>query len=75
MITSEVLEEGIDIQKCNFVIRYDSPKSFPSFIQSKGRARSDESKFIILVPNKTTFEKTLNEYFNMESEIEEVWFI
>ncbi|XP_060881396.1 endoribonuclease Dicer-like isoform X5 [Metopolophium dirhodum] len=69
LITSEVLEEGVDIQTCNYVIRYDSPKNFPSYIQSKGRARSTDSKFILMVPNQMKFNKTQNEYNKMEEEI------
>lgn len=72
LITSEVLEEGLDIQTCNYVIRYDSPKSFPSYIQSKGRARSSDSKFIIMVPNITQFKKVQAEYTKMENDIDKV---
>lgn len=72
LITSEVLEEGVDIQTCNYVIRYDSPKNFPSYVQSKGRARSSRSKFIVMVPNKLKFEKVRTEYVKMEEEIVKV---
>lgn len=75
LITSEVLEEGVDIQTCNYVIRYDSPKNFPSYVQSKGRARSNESKFIVMVPNKSKFEKVQTEYFKMEEEIDKVFLV
>lgn len=75
LITSEVLEEGVDIQTCNYVIRYDSPKNFPSYIQSKGRARSNKSNFIIMVPNLLKFEKVHEEYVKMEEEIDKVCII
>ncbi|VDO98315.1 unnamed protein product [Soboliphyme baturini] len=29
-------EEGIDVRQCNFVVRFDIPRNFRSFIQSKG---------------------------------------
>lgn len=72
LITSEVLEEGVDIQTCNYVIRYDTPKNFPSYVQSKGRARSSDSKFIVMVPKKEDFNKIKNVYDNMEKEIDKV---
>lgn len=75
LITSEVLEEGVDIQTCNFVIRYDSPKNFPSYVQSKGRARSNMSKFIVMVPNKLKFEKVHSNYIKMEEDINKVCFV
>lgn len=72
LVTSEVLEEGVDIQSCNYVIRFDSVKTFPSYVQSKGRARSDGSKFIVMVPNLKKFEKMHLEYIKMEEEIDKV---
>lgn len=72
LITSEVLEEGVDIQICNYVIRYDSPKNFPSYVQSKGRARSNKSNFIIMVQNLLKFEKVHEEYVKMGEEIDKV---
>jgi len=72
LITSEVLEEGVDIQTCNYVIRYDCPKNFPSYVQSKGRARSNDSNFIVMVPNKIKFEQTHLEYVKIEEEINKV---
>lgn len=75
MITSEVLEEGVDIQTCNYVIRYDSPKNFPSYVQSKGRARSTISKFIVMVPNKLKFEKVHSDFIKMEEDINKVCFV
>lgn len=72
LITSEILEEGVDIQTCNYVIRYDTPKNFPSYVQSKGRARSNNSKFIVMVPNLVEYDKTHTEYINTENEIHKV---
>jgi endoribonuclease Dicer len=54
LVASEVLEEGIDIQKCNLVVNFDMPKNYPSYVQSKGRARHRSSKYIIMVPCSTT---------------------
>ncbi|XP_050534312.1 endoribonuclease Dicer-like isoform X2 [Daktulosphaira vitifoliae] len=72
LITSEVLEEGIDIPECNYVIRYDLPKNFPSYIQSKGRARSKNSKFIVMTQNYVECQQTQNVYTSMEKEIEKI---
>ncbi|KAM9969012.1 hypothetical protein ACTFIW_000419 [Dictyostelium discoideum] len=49
IVTTNVLEEGIDVQDCNIVICYDGILSLKSLIQRRGRARSkNESKFIII---------------------------
>ncbi len=49
IITTNVLEEGIDISSCNVVICFDPPKNLKSFIQRRGRARKQESKYIIML--------------------------
>ncbi|XP_030245302.1 endoribonuclease Dicer, partial [Drosophila navojoa] len=48
MICSSVLEEGIDVQACNYVIILDPIKTFNMYVQTKGRARSKEASFIII---------------------------
>lgn len=48
IITTNVLEEGIDLQECNLVICYDTPKTFRSYVQRKGRARMKQSEYVIM---------------------------
>lgn len=50
LIASDVIEEGIDIRSCNYVIMFDKPKNFRSYVQSKGRARDRESRYILMIP-------------------------
>lgn len=44
-----MLEEGIDLQMCNLVVMYDAPVTYRSYIQARGRARVDRSKYVVLV--------------------------
>lgn len=48
IIATSVLEEGIDLQECNLVICYDTPTTFRSYVQTKGRARMKNSNYIIM---------------------------
>lgn len=50
IICSNVLEEGIDIQACNYVFTVDPLKTFNSYIQTKGRARSFDSFYSVIAP-------------------------
>ncbi|KAJ2454587.1 Dicer-like protein 1 [Coemansia sp. RSA 2336] len=50
VFATQVAEEGVDIQPCNLVIRFDMPKTTTSLIQSRGRARMADSQFIVMVP-------------------------
>lgn len=49
IIATSVLEEGIDLQECNLVICYDTPTTFRSYVQTKGRARMKQSRYVIMV--------------------------
>ncbi|XP_052209161.1 endoribonuclease Dicer homolog 3a isoform X2 [Diospyros lotus] len=49
LFATDVIEEGIHIPDCSFVIRFDLPKTVRSYIQSRGRARQNESQFVIML--------------------------
>ncbi|KAL9054664.1 MAG: hypothetical protein Q9162_004030 [Coniocarpon cinnabarinum] len=53
MVSTDVLEEGIDIPACNLVICFDPPQHLTSFIQRRGRARQGQSEYLIMLPNDT----------------------
>jgi endoribonuclease Dicer len=49
LISTTVLEEGMDVTSCNAVIRFDLYDHHVSYLQSKGRARHKYSMFFVLV--------------------------
>ena len=57
LIATSVVEEGLDIPKCNLVCRFDFPMTLRSYVQSKGRARAKDSNYIILVDEEEYEEK------------------
>ena len=68
LVATSVVEEGLDVRKCNLVIRYDFPKTFQSHVQSKGRARAKNSQYILLVEDTEYNEQKLklDNYFKLE---------
>lgn len=60
LVATSVLEEGLDVPRCNLVIRYDPPKTFREYIQSKGRARAEKGRYILLIEKNHSFDKMLN---------------
>ncbi|KNC99522.1 uncharacterized protein SPPG_04913 [Spizellomyces punctatus DAOM BR117] len=51
LVATKVAEEGLDIRVCKLVIRFDMGKesmNLVNFIQSRGRARAPDSRFILM---------------------------
>ena len=48
IVSTSVAEEGIDIQACGSVIRFDVPPNVVSWAQSRGRARRKRSSFVLM---------------------------
>ena len=48
VVATSVAEEGLDIQACGNVIRWDIPPNMASWTQSRGRARKKRSSFVLM---------------------------
>ncbi|KAL5547660.1 hypothetical protein UlMin_002891 [Ulmus minor] len=66
LIATKVGEEGLDIQTCCLVIRFDIPDTVSSFIQSRGRARMPQSEYAFLVDSGNQKELDLIETFKKD---------
>ncbi|KAL2827773.1 hypothetical protein BDW59DRAFT_179036 [Aspergillus cavernicola] len=72
IITTDALEEGIDVPACNTVISLDRPLTLKSFIQRRGRARQKNSVFINIVGD-TGSESILKEFQKDEKRLIEIY--
>jgi hypothetical protein len=54
LVATSVGEEGLDIQTCCLVVRFDLPETVSSFIQSRGRARMTKSKYVFLLERSSS---------------------
>lgn len=68
LIATSVIEEGVDVPRCNLVIRFDLPQNFRSYVQSKGRARDKPSTFVLLVGDNQVY-NDVNDYHILEEEL------
>ena len=74
LVATSVVEEGVDVPRCNTVIRFDFPQNFRSYVQSKGRARARESQYILLIPreDERRLRAELTNYNSLVKELERV---
>ena len=47
MFATSVVEEGVDVQACSFVVAFDGLTSIKGYIQMKGRARKQDAQFFV----------------------------
>ncbi|XP_051941606.1 endoribonuclease Dicer isoform X1 [Hippocampus zosterae] len=68
LIATSIVEEGVDIPKCNLVVRFDLPTEYRSYVQSKGRARAPVSNYVMLADRDKTkcFQNDLGTYKAIE---------
>uniref|UniRef100_A0A1A9WDV9 ribonuclease III n=1 Tax=Glossina brevipalpis TaxID=37001 RepID=A0A1A9WDV9_9MUSC len=71
IVCSNVLEEGIDVQACNYVFVLDELKTFNSYIQTKGRARSKDAYYTIFCEN-INYEKVVSKIRSYKETHEEI---
>lgn len=49
VFATSVAEEGLDVPECNLVVRFDLCQTMIQYVQSRGRARQKNSKFVHLI--------------------------
>lgn len=52
LVGTSVIEEGVDIPKCNLVVMFDFPQNYRAYVQSRGRGRAEGAKYIMLVESR-----------------------
>ena len=49
LISTNVLEEGLDVPICNLVVRFEGAATLRALVQTRGRAsRRHDSKFVVI---------------------------
>jgi endoribonuclease Dicer len=68
LVATNIVEEGVDIPACNMIDRFSKIPNFGSYVQSKGRARSKESIYLVLVDkqDQTEYQQSLYDFMMIE---------
>ena len=72
VISTNALEEGIDITACNVVVCFEKPPNLKSFIQRRGRARQKVSEYAIMFESEIE-SHLLSEWLRLEDEMKKVY--
>jgi endoribonuclease Dicer len=73
IVSTSVAEEGIDIQACGSVIRWNIPANMVSWAQSRGRARRKRSTFIVMFEEGGAHEKEVLRWEALEQEMVDLY--
>jgi endoribonuclease Dicer len=69
LVATAVAEEGLDIQACCNVVRWDVPPNMVSWAQSRGRARQERSSFVLMLSSSLEFEPTVRKWEEQEKDM------
>ncbi|PVH94346.1 P-loop containing nucleoside triphosphate hydrolase protein [Periconia macrospinosa] len=73
ILATSVLEEGIDVSSCHLVICFERPKNLKSFIQRRGRARKQHSRYYIFTPLEPESTRALDKWESLEEEMKRAY--
>ncbi|KAF8963391.1 hypothetical protein BDZ97DRAFT_1919826 [Flammula alnicola] len=73
IVSTAVAEEGIDIQACGSVIRWDPPQNMASWAQSRGRARKRRSTFTVMFEEGGKQHADVAKWENLERQMVELY--
>ncbi|KAF1945170.1 hypothetical protein EJ02DRAFT_369929 [Clathrospora elynae] len=72
ILATSVLEEGIDVSSCHLVVCFERPTNLKSFIQRRGRARKQQSKYFIFTPD-TEAARSPESWQSLEAQMREAY--
>jgi endoribonuclease Dicer len=73
IVATAVAEEGLDIQACCNVVRWDVPPNMVSWAQSRGRARQKHSSFVLMFSDSLAFEPIVRKWREQEKEMADLY--
>lgn len=69
VISTSVVEEGLDIPACHLVVCYSLPPNVKSFIQRRGRARRVRSSYFLMIEGGSDMQGKIEKLKKLEQEM------
>ena len=69
IVATTVAEEGLDIRACNLVIRFNPLETLSSYVQSRGRARHNESQYVVMLDNEGGEDNNYEKFKSIEKQL------
>lgn len=69
VISTSVVEEGLDIPACHLVVCYSLPPNVKSFIQRRGRARRMKSSYFLMIEGGSDMQGKIERLKKLEQEM------
>ncbi|KAF8267333.1 hypothetical protein EI94DRAFT_1786492 [Lactarius quietus] len=73
IVATAVAEEGLDIQACCNVVRWDPPANMVSWTQSRGRARQELSSFVVMLSDSRADADDVRKWEELEKKMTELY--
>ena len=73
IVATAVAEEGLDIQACCNVVRWDVPPNMVSWAQSRGRARQELSSSVLMLSDSLAFEPIVRKWEELEKQMNSLY--
>ncbi|GAA5979009.1 hypothetical protein JCM5350_004204 [Sporobolomyces pararoseus] len=73
IVATSVAEEGLDFQACNVVVRFDSLQTITGYIQSRGRARAANARFVVIAEEGSEDAARYKKYVSQEEELKTLY--
>lgn len=73
LVATRVAEEGLDFQKVNVVVRFDALTTITGYVQSRGRARASDARYIVIAEEGSAEAAKYGEYVAQEAALRDMY--
>ncbi|GAA5979150.1 hypothetical protein JCM10908_002820 [Rhodotorula pacifica] len=73
LVATKVAEEGLDFKACNLVVRFDALSTVTGYIQSRGRARAADARYVVLAERGSIEASRYRQFVQQEATLQDLY--